>query len=935
MRDNQTPLMSRFIMFSVSLFLIILIAGSITYFFSMRQIIRESKGNELSRLLEIKRINLEIFVNSEIAIVLKMADSPLIKRYFANPKESRLEKDAFEEIDSYRRAFLRTHSNFLFFWVNDIDRIFYSDDNEPYRVDAEDPANYWYNMTLYETEVYNFNINYNPEIQQIRLWLNAPVFDDNGRPIGIVGTGIELSRFIQTIFQDLPNRVELYFFNIYGEIYGARDISMVEEKRHIEQEMADIDSGIFDKARKLDPGAVQTFNVPSGKMAVGSLPVLEWYSAAFMPDSIEDYKTTMTVLFMVVLIIILLIFIVFNVFIFGFLQSLHGTMESLKHAKNEAEEANRSKSNFLATMSHEIRTPMNAIIGIAQIQLQKIDLPREYAASLEKIYNSGNILLGIINDILDMSKIETGKLDINPAEYDVPSLINDAVQINIVRIGAKPIEFTLDLDENLPSRLYGDELRLKQILNNLLSNSIKYTEKGRVKLSVAHFPQGAPPAGGGNIMLRFVVEDTGQGMKSEDKERLFSEYLRFNAEANRTTEGTGLGLNITKKLVEMMDGAISVESEYGKGSTFTVTGKQKPVECPASGAELALRLSNFTFTDDWQAEKLHIIHEPMPYGSVLVVDDVEINLYVAEGMLMPYKLKIELADSGFATIEKIEAAIGGSGATYDIIFMDHMMPKMDGIETTERLRKMGYKGVIVALTANALVGNEELFSRHGFDGFIPKPIDARQLNAVLNKFIRDRHPEEAKMYQPQTSAAIPPDETKAKMLRIFRRDAEKAIITLRETSARGDIKLFTTTVHAMKSALANIGETEKSQMAAALEQAGIDGNTGFIAANTENFIEALEYVITELNKNATNAMDAEAANADVAEDVAYLNEQLHIINGACTRYDDMTAYAALDRLKEKPWKPQTSAALEKIRDMLFLHSDFDGAGEQVRIMICA
>jgi signal transduction histidine kinase/DNA-binding response OmpR family regulator len=630
----------------------------------------------------------------------------------------------------------------------------------------------------------------------------------------------------------------------------------------------------------------------------------------------------MTVLFMVVLVIILLIFVVFNVFISGFLQSLQGTMESLKHAKNEAEDANRSKSSFLATMSHEIRTPMNAIIGIAQIQLQKTDLPKEYAASLEKIYNSGNTLLGIINDILDMSKIETGKLEINPAEYDVPSLINDAVQVNIVRIGSKPIEFTLDIDKNLPSRLYGDELRLKQILNNLLSNAIKYTEKGRVKLSVTHFPRG------GDIMLRFVVEDTGQGMKSEDKERLFSEYLRFNADANRTTEGTGLGLNITKKLVEMMGGAIGAESEYGKGSVFTVTVRQKAVECASIGTELALRLRSFTFTGGWQSDKLHITHEPMPYGSVLIVDDVEINLYVAEGMLSPYKMNVELADSGFAAIEKVE-----SGNTYDIIFMDHMMPEMDGIETTEKLRAMGYKGVIVALTANALVGNEELFSRHGFDGFVPKPIDARQINAVLNKFIRDRHPEEAEKYQSQgtaqTAADAKPDEVKAKMLQIFRSDAEKAVVTLRETAPRdggnnagGDIKLLTTTAHAMKSALANIGESEKSEMAAALEQAGLDNDTGFIAAHTERFIAALESLIGELSPAQI------AAGADAAEDTAYLQEQLRIIKAACEDYDDTAAYAALDRLKEKPWKPQTAAALEKLRDALYLHSDFEGAAEQ-------
>ena len=608
-------------------------------------------------------------------------------------------------------------------------------------------------------------------------------------------------------------------------------------------------------------------------------------------------------------------------------------------SRQAAEAATRSKSEFLATMSHEIRTPMNAIIGITQIQLQREDLPGELSTALEKIYSSGNSLLGIINDILDMSKIETGKMELNPAEYNVPSLINDAVQINIVRIGSKQIEFTLDLDENLPSRLFGDELRLKQILNNLLSNAIKYTEKGQVKLSVSHSAEGE------DIMLRFVIEDTGQGMKSEDRERLFSEYLRFNAEVNRTTEGTGLGLNITRKLVEMMDGSIGVESEYGRGSIFTVAVRQKAVECPVIGAELAERLRNFSFTGDRQAATLHITREPMPYGSVLVVDDVDTNLYVAEGLLSPYKLKVETANSGFAAIEKVHA---DGGAAYDIIFMDHMMPKMDGIETTEKLRELGYKGVIVALTANALVGNDEMFAQRGFDGFIPKPIDVRHLNVVLNKFIRDRHPDEpsaeaegrgsppvAKKYKPSTAAPLQPDETRAKLLQVFRRDAEKAVVTLRETAPHSgdDIKLFTTTVHAMKSALANVGETEKSRLAAELEKAGHDGDRDFIAAHTEGFIETLETLIKDLSVAQTAAADAATAVANVAEDTAYLAEHLHIIKTACTQYDDSAVYAALDRLKEKPWKPETAALLEEIREMLFLHSDFEGVeGRIIQIL---
>ncbi len=617
-------------------------------------------------------------------------------------------------------------------------------------------------------------------------------------------------------------------------------------------------------------------------------------------------------------------------------------------AHNAAEAASKSKSNFLATMSHEIRTPMNAILGISQIQLQRGGLPEDTVTAFENIHASGGNLLGIINDILDMSKIETGKMELNPVEYDTPSLINDAVQLNIVRIGSKQIDFSVDIDENMPSKLYGDELRIKQILNNILSNAIKYTKKGSVKLSVNCVTDSD------GVTLRFAVEDTGQGMRPEDKEKLFSEYLRFNAAANRATEGTGLGLNITKKLAEMMGGTISAESEYGKGSVFTVTVRQKAVECPSIGAKVAEQLRKFAFVGGRQVN-FKITRERMPYGSVLVVDDVATNLYVAEGLLAPYQLTVEMADSGFAAIEKTE-----DGNVYDIIFMDHMMPKMDGIETARKLRETGYKNPIVALTANAIVGNDELFMNNGFDGFISKPIDVRQLNEVLNKFVRDRHPEEAKKYSVDTTEQggrsykinqrdgvdqNQKAETAVKrpkyldiamnprLLKFFCQDAEKAVATLRETVKNGDAKLFTITAHAMKSALANVGEDEASKTAAALENAGRGGDAGYISANVDGFIQTLESLISKF-RGADNggAVGADKDNAGmddsgVDEDRDYLLELLRIIKSACDNYDDDTAYAALDRLKEKRWKVSTIESLEKIRDALFINSDFDNAGE--------
>jgi signal transduction histidine kinase/CheY-like chemotaxis protein len=950
MDKNKNPMRSEFIVFSSVLFLIILVVGSLAFFFSMRQIVRKNRTNELSQMLEIKRINLETYVMNEIAIVKKMAGSPLIKDYLADPADVKLKKQAVKEIAAYRAAF----ENKSVFWISDIDKIFYSNDNAPYVVDPDSPDNYWYALTLYKTESYNFNINYNPDIDMINLWINAPVFDDNKKPLGMVGTGLELSAFVNALFSDLDDKIELYYFNAEGEITGARDIESISSKKKIDNVAINLTDGllaaaandensvandikqvslrrktddapseiILTAAKNLAYGETRALAVPNGNLVISTIPQLKWYAIAYMPDSINDYKTSMTALFFVVLVVILLIFIIFNVFVSDFLRSQHKAMVSLEHARNDAEIANRSKSNFLAVMSHEIRTPMNAILGIAQIELQRRDLPNDYAIAFRRIYSSANNQLGIVNDILDMSKIETGKMELNPMEYDVPNMINDAMQLNVVRIGEKQIEFIVDIDENLPSKLYGDELRIKQILNNLLSNAIKYTDEGCVKLSVTSL------ADSDGVTLRFVVEDTGQGMKPQDKERLFSEYQRFNAEANRATEGTGLGLNITKKLVGMMDGAIGVESEYGKGSVFTVTVRQKAVECPVIGASAVEQLRKFAFAGDRRVASMRIDRELMPYGSVLVVDDVATNLYVAEGLLSLYQLKVETAVDGFEAIEKVNG-----GGVYDVIFMDHMMPRMDGIETMRKLREHGYKGTIVALTANALVGNDEMFIQKGFDGFISKPIDVRQLDDVLNKFVRGKYPEEAKKYAAETASVHKSSKPvnyamNTKLFKFFCQDAGKAVATLRETVKNGDAKLFTITAHAMKSALANIGEDEASRTAAALESVGRNGDIGCVSANIDEFIKTLESLIDKFSRmeNAAAGGTDKSDNSVAAEDKDYLVEQLRRVKSACDSYDDDTVYAALDRLKERRWKPATAESLEKIREALYISSDFEGAG---------
>jgi signal transduction histidine kinase/CheY-like chemotaxis protein len=421
-------------------------------------------------------------------------------------------------------------------------------------------------------------------------------------------------------------------------------------------------------------------------------------------------------------------------------------------AKFEAEAASQSKSAFLATMSHEIRTPLNAIIGLSEIELQK-KLPMETRLDLEKIHNSGGSLLTIINDILDISKIEAGSFELVLADYDLPSMVNDTVHLNIVRIGSKNIIFKLEIDHSIPVKLLGDEVRVKQVLNNLLSNAFKYTEEGSVILQISWERRDE------DAWLTFTVSDTGHGIKQEDIPRLFSEYSQLDTRANRHIEGTGLGLSITKNLVELMGGTISLESEYGKGTTFTVQIPQMIVDENPIGEVTAKNLQLFRFMENRRSRGLNLIRAYMPYGKVLVVDDVETNLDVARGLMLPYGLAIDCASGGEEAIKKIrDAAFDPSHPRYDMVLMDHMMPVMDGIEAVRIIRSeidSDYARTvpIVALTANALAGNEEMFLTHGFNAYISKPIDIMQLDVALNTWVRNKQNKETLLQAEMDKAA--------------------------------------------------------------------------------------------------------------------------------------------------------------------------------------
>ena len=598
--------------------------------------------------------------------------------------------------------------------------------------------------------------------------------------------------------------------------------------------------------------------------------------------------------------------------------SIKKPFEEIAALKEAAETNSRLKSSFIANMSHEIRTPMNAILGITEILMQDEDLEESVSAGLDKIYSSGDMLLNIINDLLDLSKIEAGKMTLMIHRYELASLINDLAVLNLMRFESKPIELKLFMDETLPATLLGDELRIKQVLNNLLTNAFKYTEKGEVRVTFAVERSDGEP---NNVTLVFSVSDTGQGMTVEQVSALFDEYTRFNSSANRTIEGTGLGMSITQNLLRLMNGEITVKSELHRGSEFIVRIPQKRVGSEVVGREMAESLQLLKLEGIRQLKKTRMLYEPMPYGSVLIVDDVESNLYVAKGLMMPYRLTVETATNGLQAIEKIK-----SGKVFDIIFMDHMMPKMSGMETTKIIRSLGYKHPIVALTANAVVGQMDIFLENGFDDFISKPVDVRYLNAVLKKFVRDKQPPEVienTYRQLGKSKLFSAHEVAQPLLspqlaEFFVRDATRAIAVLEEIIGRDiyedeDLRMAMVSVHAMKNALLNIGESELSAFAGKLEQAALKKEIGVIAGATPPFLVKLRKITVKL---ATQNDENEESGIECVGNNAELREKLLVLKRACAMYNKRAAKDALSELRKKVWSSTIRELLRAINTHL-------------------
>ena len=387
-------------------------------------------------------------------------------------------------------------------------------------------------------------------------------------------------------------------------------------------------------------------------------------------------------------------------------------IEQLNIARDTAEKANEAKTDFLSNMSHEIRTPLNAIVGFSNLLLEDETVPDSAKDEVRDIVMASDNLLEIVNGILDISKIEANKLEFVNTEYVFSKMCDELVALSIGRLGDKPIEFKTSFDPSIPKVLYGDVSRIKQICVNILTNAIKYTKEGWIEFKISGVIK--------NNVCRLIisVEDTGIGIKKENIDKLFNKFERLDLEDNITIEGTGLGLAITKKLVELMNGKIVVQSVFGKGSKFTVSIDQRIVKNPTIKLEDS--------PEPVEEIKTH-------NKKVLIVDDNKINLKVAERLLESYGIDTESVESGAAALEKIQ-----NGEKYDMILLDDMMPKMSGVETLKKLKEIpGFKIITIALTANALTGMREKYLQDGFDDYLAKPINKDELNRIINKYLND------------------------------------------------------------------------------------------------------------------------------------------------------------------------------------------------------
>ncbi len=800
-------------------------------------------------------------LNEPIIVAQTMACDDFLSDFLQDEKNLD-EDEAIEIMQSYLsgiKSGLEYDSAFL---VSEGTHRYYAYDGLNKIVDpVNDDHDIWYSIFIDKNKPYDLDVDSDEVNKGVwTVFVNARIEDENGYLLGVCGVGVQMTN-LQELFLECENE-----YNVKINLVDSNGLVQVDTE-DINIENAWLDTDVL-SSREVGEYSYQ--NTGNNEFAVSKyVEYLGWYLVVRSATASISHEFFNIILLNVVLFLLVMgSLILLIAIIMSHSKKERDARENLLIVSERAVAASEAKSSFLSSMSHEIRTPINAVLGMNEMILRETNDSKikEYSSNIK---SAGKTLLTLINSILDFSKIEEGKMEIIPVDYETASLVGNIIMSVEERAEAKGLEFITEIDENLPSRLNGDDVRILQVVMNLLSNAVKYTDEGHVKLTIREAERDE-----GKTDIFFCVEDTGIGIRKEDLPRLFESFERLDEVKNHGIEGTGLGMSIVTNLLKMMGSEIRVESDYGKGSSFYFVISQKIVDASPMGDHTKA----FSVESAGSSEKLHA-----PKADVLVVDDNSMNLKVAENLLGLFGIRPKLAASGEEALKCVNTK------KYQLILLDHMMPHMDGIETLEKMRadNMLYKETkVVALTANAINGAREEYLAAGFDDYLSKPIEVKALEEILRKWlpasvitddeaIEFSEDGEIMEFAPSGDESDSAEtgefvdwlrkagfDTKSAMTycagdAAFYRELLDDYITYRDEKIAEldksfeaeDWKDYSVRIHALKSVSRTIGASSLGEKAFELEKASKEGNAEFVKANYPDFIKAYK-AVTEIIRKA-------------------------------------------------------------------------------------
>ncbi len=757
----------------------------------------------------------------------------------------------------------------------------------------------WYIDTLASKN--NFNISAPYQDEQTGYYcttLSTAVYDEKGNFIGLLGIDYYLDKLVAILGQSYTDTGYSFLTDIDGNILN-HPYSMYEMKPDYSVNAAELcyreallenkTTLIKDYDGKYRACYVMT-EPESGFKVIAVKEITEIYGSAITSDILY-------------LVMFSLCIIIVNVIMRNLTRWQEKVNIELKEAAEQAINAGRAKNDFLANMSHEIRTPINAVLGMNEMILRESG-EKDIVDYATNIHSAGRTLLSIINDILDFSKIESGKMDIVPVEYDVSSLINDIVNMIKSKAEKKNLEFITEIDETIPAVLFGDDVRIRQVITNILTNAVKYTPQGSVR-----FKMGVYKKQDGKVSIEVVVSDTGIGIKEEDIDKLFTSFQRLDQEKNRNIEGTGLGITIVQRLLNMMDSELKVSSVYGQGSIFSFVIDQRIIKDEPVG-DFQKRFSAISENVESACVKV------APNAKLLVVDDNETNLIVAKSLLKRTEAKVETAPSGQQCIRLLRKN------TYDVVFLDHMMPEMDGIETLKVIKEdeLAPNTVFIALTANAIHGARQSYMDAGFDDYLSKPFTGNDIERCLYSHLdkslvveKEAAPVEMSVETKPTATDVSTEEKASEnilfddnigisyaggdieaymeIMSVFVRNKDAKYELIKKCYDEKDWKNYIIEVHALKSTSLTIGSKALNELAKELELSGKEGKYEIIDEKNEEMLQ-LYTEVTKLCKeylaqhqseeNTEEAMDTSNLTS-ISEDKA--QELIERMKEACEAFD--------------------------------------------------